>query len=265
MRILIAEDSAPAALLLQRVLESAGHSVDRVADGSAAVLAAEEFPYDLIILDAEMPLLDGLSATRRIRAMQSARAEEESPILVLSGRHGASFEAECRLAGADASIAKVAGKPTGVLDFVKAWGGRGRDPEVPSSPGNLGLQPPPSGAPEGLKPGEPAAAPSWCLDEDLLDLMPAYVVELRKRAHALSDLLRENAYTEIAGLGHQLHGTAGSYGLPDLSAIGAQMERDARAGDGTALASLLERFRRSIDSLARMLPPEAEDGDGDGG
>lgn len=69
LRILIAEDNLVNQLIASDTLESAGHRVDVVSNGVEAIEAVTAFPYDLILMDIFMPEMDGLTATKRIRAM----------------------------------------------------------------------------------------------------------------------------------------------------------------------------------------------------
>ena len=108
-RALIAEDNRTNRFLLTRFLERLGLSFDCVETGHEAILAWEKRPYDLILMDVEMPLLDGIEATREIRRRELGRPGPRTAILGLSADIS-SNRAEAALgAGMDSFLTKPIG------------------------------------------------------------------------------------------------------------------------------------------------------------
>jgi CheY-like chemotaxis protein len=82
IHILLAEDNEVNRMLVSRMLAKAGHRIDEVEDGAQAVQAAQRRVYDLVLMDMQMPVMDGPEATAEIRAMGGERAE--MPIVALT-------------------------------------------------------------------------------------------------------------------------------------------------------------------------------------
>ena len=81
MRILVAEDDRPVASFLKKGLEAEHYAVDIVPDGQEALYMAEEYDYDLVLLDLILPKLDGLQVLKQLR-----NRKKNLPVLVLTGR-----------------------------------------------------------------------------------------------------------------------------------------------------------------------------------
>ncbi len=104
LRILLVEDNGTNRLVATRMVERMGHRVDAVADGAEAVEAVRSIPYDLILMDVMMPQMDGLTATRVIRAEHGPVGR--TPIIGLTANADRGNEAACREAGMNGFVAK---------------------------------------------------------------------------------------------------------------------------------------------------------------
>jgi signal transduction histidine kinase/CheY-like chemotaxis protein/HPt (histidine-containing phosphotransfer) domain-containing protein len=103
-RILLAEDVVMNQELVVTMLTRWGHTIDVVSDGAAAVDAVMRSRYDLVLMDVQMPVMDGLEAMRRIR--QLGGAFEKLPILAMTANVMAHDREACRAAGANAHVGK---------------------------------------------------------------------------------------------------------------------------------------------------------------
>jgi two-component system, sensor histidine kinase len=108
LRVLVVEDHPVNRMILEAWMSSAAHVTATAENGQLAIEAASEQPFDLIIMDVNMPVMDGLTATRLIREGQGANAQ--TPIVVLS----ASARTEDHQAGLDAGADAYLNKP---IDF----------------------------------------------------------------------------------------------------------------------------------------------------
>jgi PAS domain S-box-containing protein len=107
LKILLAEDNRINQKVAISLLEKAGHQVHAVSSGEAAIeaIAADE-RFDLVLMDMQMPDMDGLDATRRIRADEAAQGKRRLPIIALTANAFASDRERCLAAGMDDFLSK---------------------------------------------------------------------------------------------------------------------------------------------------------------
>ena len=110
LRILLVEDNATNQLVLQTILSRAGAVVDVAGDGLQGVEAAKLTQYDVILMDLQMPVMDGLEATRGIRG--AAGLNRTTRIVGLTAAVGPEFERQCRDAGMDDYLGKPVQRET---------------------------------------------------------------------------------------------------------------------------------------------------------
>ena len=122
-RILLADDLDLNRKLISDMLALDGHAVDSVSDGEAAVQAAVEHSYDLILMDMIMPVMDGMAATRAIRALPSPACDV--PIVALTAYSLPDQLDNCMKAGVDAVLTKPM-SVAALNEAIATWSGRRR-------------------------------------------------------------------------------------------------------------------------------------------
>jgi signal transduction histidine kinase/CheY-like chemotaxis protein len=106
LRVLLAEDNDVNALLARVVLSRAGHDIHHVSSGADAVSAVADAAFDAVLMDVHMPGLDGLEATRRIRALEASEGRARMPIVALTANAFDEDRDACLAAGMDDHLAK---------------------------------------------------------------------------------------------------------------------------------------------------------------
>lgn len=105
LRILVADDSPVNQKIMALFLERDGHRVVMVDNGADAVAALEREPFDLVLMDIQMPIMDGFTATRAIRTREDG-AEGRLPIIALTAHAVEGDRERCLAAGMDDYLAK---------------------------------------------------------------------------------------------------------------------------------------------------------------
>ena len=124
--ILLAEDNPINQMVARRILQAHGFTVDVAADGQAAVAAAQQGRYSAILMDCQMPVMDGLEATRRIRANEQEQGDKDqgdrarTPILALTAHALPEERERCLQAGMDDYLSKPF-TPEALVRLLTRW------------------------------------------------------------------------------------------------------------------------------------------------
>jgi len=106
-RLLLAEDNRINQKLAVRMLEKIGFlEITLASNGAEAIARFQDDKFDVILMDVQMPEVDGLQATRRIRALEAASGSSHIPIIALTAHVTEAYQEECRLAGMDGFLSK---------------------------------------------------------------------------------------------------------------------------------------------------------------
>jgi len=120
VKILLAEDNPINQKVATLILRKSGYEVEVVNDGAEAVQALMVRTYDLVLMDVQMPNMDGLEATRRIRDPQSRVLNSQIPIIALTAHAMKGDEENCVASGMNDYLAKPI-DPKGLLEKIQYW------------------------------------------------------------------------------------------------------------------------------------------------
>ncbi|MCB1836095.1 MAG: response regulator [Alcanivoracaceae bacterium] len=115
MNVLIVEDNKPVSLVLSRVTEEAGHSWFIAADGEVALRMYQQRDIDMMIVDVELPGIDGFQVAREVRN-QSAKL----PIIIISGNQGDVWQQQALDAGANEFLSKPV-RPSALQQLLERY------------------------------------------------------------------------------------------------------------------------------------------------
>ncbi len=214
------------------MLKTAGYQVDVADNGIEAVDAVEHQPYDLILMDVHMPSMDGLGATRKIRALGPPRGQ--IPIIALTADAVAGVREQYLAAGMDDFLSKPFNRSE-LLAVVERWVAGVADATA---------APAPAAGP---------AAPSAVLDaakireledimsrEEFAKLMNTWLDSTRERVDQIVSLAESGNLAAIRPHAHNLVSTAGGFGAMQLSDLARRLEEACYGGNVAAVRELAQ-------------------------
>lgn len=277
LRILVAEDNHVNQQVAQRILERLGHHVDVVGNGLEAVEAVRALPYDLVFMDMQMPEMDGLEATRRIRALPGTVAA--IPIVAMTANAMATDRERCLAAGMTDYVSKPV-NATRLADVIA------RVASTPFARADWDGGSPSAATTEAADPASdegPATADRG--EEDALLLDQAALAELEQQlpAELVCDLLatclsEADAFTATIASGatagdldqveyaaHSLKGSASNFGLRALAGVAHRLQQASATGSADVIPHLVAELHRTLQRSRaavedRLHAPEPGDG-----
>jgi len=248
--ILLAEDNYINQQVALHMLTGAGFTVDVVANGAEALAALGRGRYDLILMDVQMPVMDGVEATRRIRADEGAG--RHIPIIAMTAHAMTGVEESYRVAGMDDYISKPV-EHQAFLSKVRSWARRGRPPDAMAV-----TDPAP---PPGIDEAAILQIQSLMSPPQFATLLGSFLTNSRQRL-ARVDAARLSG--DLGALGRDLHdliSTTGSFGCRDLVVLGREVEAAIRTAEPdqafTGLTDFCTAAARALTYLEERFPPAA--------
>lgn len=277
LRILLAEDNAINQKLALLILERLGYRADIAANGLEALEALKRQAYDVILMDMQMPEMDGLQATRQVRS--DFPAEVQPHIIAMTANALQGDREECLAAGMNDYVSK----PIIVKQLVAVLSRAPRLPASPNTPeslpqsntaANLEAKPePPSPTPEAaVTPPPPATSAGSPIDLTALDrlkktlgskakgMFPVLLASFFNDAKKLQIQARQAAddgnAADLRRAVHTLKSNARNFGALNLGELCQQLENCAKEGDlenaAAQLAEIAKEFEQAKAALERV-------------
>ena len=254
IRILLAEDNRTNQQVAVGILKKFGLWTDVVADGEEALAALKNVRYDLVLMDCQMPRMDGYEASRRIRAMEDGA--RHLPIVAMTAHAMVGDREKCLDAGMDDYIAKPV-SPQSMLGVLEKWlpAGETDAPEHVSVTDNTRREAGAATASVQTLSSPSAWSPS-VLKERLLDdddlareVLLDFLDDLPEKVRALENAVVEGEAVAGRNMAHAIKGAAGSVGDDRLQAAALEVEQLCKAGDVAGASVRIETLRREFGRL----------------
>jgi two-component system, sensor histidine kinase and response regulator len=244
LSILLCEDDTTNMILATSMLKKLGHQVWHAANGEEALRLFDQQRYDLILMDVQMPLIDGIEVTRRIRARElagtkAASAPARMPIIAMTAHAFESDRERCLAAG----MGEFLSQPLGfglLVHKLGVWGGQGKGRITPVATRKLPDIAAPSDLSSPLKLEEALERVMGDgplikrLIGEFLDGFGADIAQIR-------EALNTGAAQELSRKAHRLKGAAGSLSMVPMAKIAFLLEQQGKSGD---LSEAAEHIRQ---------------------
>jgi CheY-like chemotaxis protein/HPt (histidine-containing phosphotransfer) domain-containing protein len=225
LRILLAEDSPDNCTITMAYLEDTPYQVTIAETGALACEMFAAGHYDLVLMDRQMPVMDGLTATRTIRAWELANDRPPTPIIALTASALKGDRETCLAAGCTAFLTKPI-KQEVLLQAIKEH----------------------STAAPPLLQDESSLAGAARLPENqkFAQHAPAYLLNCRQNVIAMLDALDRADFEAVTILGHNMRGSGDMFGFRAITDIGAALQQAAESAD-------VDESRKQVGELSSYL------------
>jgi PAS domain S-box-containing protein len=250
-RILVAEDNVVNQEVALGILHKLGMRAEAVGDGAEAVEVLKAVPYDLVLMDVQMPEMDGLEATRIIRDPQSPVLNHQIPIIAMTAHAMLGDREHCMRIGMNDYISKPV-SPHALAESLNAW-----LPSDVAEAGSDGL------ARAGLVSEPDREAPVFdragllarMMDDEALTerIETRFLESTPAQIESLCQFLNAGDAAAAQRTAHALKGAASNLGGERLRRVAFEIEKAAHAGDLNAAASHLAELRSQFEQLKEAI------------
>lgn len=221
-KVLLVEDNKDIQDLIKLLMKKVDITIDVVENGKLAIQSVTENDYDLILMDIQMPVMDGLTAMKELKQLSY-----EKPVIAMTANVMQKDRDDCMAAGFSGFISKPINRNDLYLALIHH-----------------------------LKPGKTFDREKTLLtsdllkdDPDLIDLIDKFMVRLPIMRDAINLAHSDNNEEELSRLIHQMKGVGGGYGYPGLTELCAKIEFQIASHNSENTYTLIEEFNLMVDEI----------------
>jgi signal transduction histidine kinase/CheY-like chemotaxis protein/HPt (histidine-containing phosphotransfer) domain-containing protein len=241
LHILLADDSEDNRFLVTEYLKRSPCMLDVAENGEIALGMMKSRHYDLVLMDAHMPVMDGLDATRAMRDWERSHNAQPLPILALTADAYKEAAGQSAAAGFTAHLTKPIAKAT-LLDAIRRHAASCETANPKASGDRVGTS-----VPETARPDDST------LDPSIARMAPRYLKNVAKDVSALRAAHAAEDYATLQRIGHNLHGTGGSFGFLRITELGACIERAAKQRAIDQIGPAIEELASYVEQVQSNL------------
>ncbi len=236
-RVLVVDDNETNCLVAEAMLAELGFQPEAVASGTEALSALENGDYELVLMDCEMPDLDGYEVTARIRGGTTAARDSKIPIIALTADVTSEARAKCTAAGMNHYLAKPV-DPEQLREALSRW-----VHAAPFAPA-LGRD----------RFDEPSLVRRLMGNRVLAGkIVAGFLVDVPAKLHSLKAALERKDSATVRLLAHAVKGASANVSANSLRALAAEIERAGAADDLGAGSALVPRLEQEFELLSAAL------------
>ncbi len=228
-RILLVEDNPDNQALVLAYLKATLHDVRICDNGADAVARVKAGDLDLVLMDMQMPIMDGYEATRRIRAWERENGRAPVPILALTAQAMKDESERTRAAGCTGHLTKPITKHELLHAIFEHAATSEHAPVTQRDPA-----PPPVVV---------------CTDPEIADLVPGYLENRRRELPVWKSFLEARDLEHLRVAAHNLAGSGAAYGFVELTRLGRALQTACTSGDARAAADLLNTLEGYLSTV----------------
>lgn len=257
-RVLLAEDNVTNQQVALAMLRKFGLAADAVANGHEAVAALKALPYDLVLMDVQMPDMDGLEATRKIRSPQSGISNNAIPIIAMTAHTMSGDREKCLDAGMDDYIVKPVNS-FALYETLKKWLPSAKQKRESTADKKKGT------SDMGSRPGDNEQQGPVVFDRDgiferlagdedlIAEIIETFLDDIPRRIKSLADAVESQDQKNAELESHTIKGSSANIGGEALRALASEMEKAAKEGNFEFIEAHLNDLKEAFDLLKQVM------------